>query len=84
MYRSGSCCFNMVMGSVWRSRDLAAPSSLSSISSRTICSYRLSSFLSGNLRDWVTFSTVSQCPLEISCTKPSTLSTVFRETPVSS
>ena len=34
-YRSGCCCFNMIIGSVCRSRDLAAPSSRSSISSST-------------------------------------------------
>lgn len=35
-YRSGCCCFNMIMGSVWRSNDLAAPSSRNSMSSKTI------------------------------------------------
>lgn len=42
------------------------------------------SFLSGNFNDCIAFNTVSQCPLFISATKPSTLSTVFNDTPVSS
>jgi hypothetical protein len=40
--------------------------------------------LSGSLSDWIAFRTVSQCPLLMSDTNPSTLSTVFNETPVSS
>lgn len=37
MYRSASCCFSIIIGSVWRNKDRAAPNSLSSISSNTIC-----------------------------------------------
>lgn len=48
------------------------------------CSYKSISFLSGNFSDCIAFNTVSQCPLFISATKPSTLSTVFNDTPVSS
>lgn len=48
------------------------------------CSYKSMSFRSGNLREAVAFSTVSQWPLLISAQNPSTLSTVFRDTPVSS
>lgn len=84
MYLSGSCCFNIIIGSVCLNKDRAAPSSRNSISSKTICSYKFNSFLSGNLRLCVTFKTVSQWPFVISWTKPSTLSTVFKETPVSS
>ena len=48
------------------------------------CSYKSMSFLSGNLRGWMAWSTVSQCPLFISPMKLSTLSTVLRVMPVSS
>lgn len=48
------------------------------------CSYRSISLLSGSLRDCMAFRTVSQCPLLMSETNPSMLSTVFRDTPVSS
>ena len=48
------------------------------------CSYKSISFLSGNLRGWMAWSTVSQCPLFISPMKLSTLSTVLRVMPVSS
>ena len=37
MYLSGCSCLSRIMGSVWRRRERAAPSSRSSISSRTIC-----------------------------------------------
>lgn len=42
------------------------------------------SFLSGSFNDCIAFRTVSQWPLFISATNPSTLSTVFSDTPVSS
>lgn len=48
------------------------------------CSYRSMSVLSGNFRDCIACSTVSQWPLLISATKLSMLSTVFRDTVVSS
>uniref|UniRef100_A0A147BEY3 Secreted protein n=1 Tax=Ixodes ricinus TaxID=34613 RepID=A0A147BEY3_IXORI len=38
MYLSGSSCFSLIMGSVCLSRDRAAPSSRSSMSSSTTCS----------------------------------------------
>ncbi len=117
----------MIIGSVWRRSERAAPSSLNSISSNTTwlitrwefilhtyiisvhetsesqrmqnncvlasayfedhrytCSYKSISFLSGSFRFWVTLRTMSQCPLLMSLAKLSTLSTVLRETPVSS
>lgn len=52
--------------------------------SRYTCSYKSMSFLSGSFRDCMAFKTVSQCPLLISAQNPSTLSTVFSVTPVSS
>ncbi len=60
-----------IMGSVCLRSDLAAPNSRSSISSMTICSYRLISFLSGSLSVWMAFSTVSQWPLLMSAMKAS-------------
>ena len=40
MYRSGCCCLSIIMRSVWRSRDRAAPNSHSSISLSTILKKR--------------------------------------------
>ncbi|TNN67093.1 hypothetical protein EYF80_022623 [Liparis tanakae] len=48
------------------------------------CSYRSIRVLSGSLSDWMACRTVSQWPLLMSATKLSMLSTVFRDTVVSS
>ena len=48
------------------------------------CSYKSIRVLSGNLSDWIAWRTISQCPLLMSATKLSTLSTVLSVIVVSS
>ena len=73
-----------IIGSVCLKVDRAAPSSRSSISSMTICSYKSINFLSGSFKVWIARRTTSQCPLLMSAMNWSWESTVFRVTEVSS